>query len=363
MRTRGKGKPGAGSGTGSALPLPFVTEDVTPPAIACWRPDTLGGPDAVTVEVDLSSLAERARELVAEGRGHLDVSAEELPLGLATPAIEELDEAVMNGQGIRIVRGFPVDDLAVAELVFWRVGLAIGTPVSQSVLGDRLGHVIDVTDVDPHARAYRRREELSPHTDPGDVLAFLCIRPAAEGGANRFVSSMTLHEELRRDHPELLARHRRGWRHHRFGEEPPGANPITEHRVPTFSVCDGVLSARYLRQYVEIANAEDPDGCPLDEVDRRALETLDALGRDPRFSLEFTLQPGEAVFANNHTVMHSRDAFTDRHEVGKRLLLRLWIEAHHPRPVRPETFLYPGGAGIPAQPGRQPSFATDVEII
>lgn len=337
--------------------------DVSPPGIACWRADALDGPAAVTVDVDFSSMVEPARALVAAGRGHLDVSADELPLGSAAAAVAELDDEVMHGRGIRIVRGFPVDDLAVAELIFWRVGLAIGTPVSQSVMGDRLGHVIDVTDVDPHARAYRRSEELSPHTDPGDVLSFLCIRPAAEGGANRFVSSMTLYEELRRDHPALLERHERGWRYHRFGEEPEGAGPVTDYLVPTFSVRDGVLSGRYLRQYIEIANAECPDRCPLDPVDREALETLDALGRDPRFALEFTLQRGEAVFANNYTVMHSRDAFTDAAGGERRLLLRLWIEAHRPRPVRPETFLYPGGAGIPPQPGRMPSFATDVEII
>ena len=40
-----------------------------------------------------------------------------------------------------------------------------------------------------------------------------------------------------------------------------------------------------------------------------------------------------------------------------------WLEAHRPRPVRLETFLYPGGAGIQQLAGRRPSYATDVEII
>ena len=336
---------------------------VSPPPISCWRADELGGPEAVTVEIDLGHLAAPAAALVAAGRTHLDLTADDLPLGPAADAIARLDHDVMHGQGIRIVRGFPVDDLAVAELVFWRVGLEIGTPVSQSVMGDRLGHVIDMTDVDPNARAYRRNEELSPHTDPGDVLSFLCIRPAAEGGASHFVSSMTIYEALRRDHPELLARHVRGWRYHRFGEQPDTHEPITEYLVPTFSEVDGVLSNRYLRQYIEIAHDEAPELCPLDEVDRAALETIDALGRDPQLALSFTLRPGEAVFANNYTVMHSRDGFVDPPGAEKRLLLRLWLEAHQPRPVRPETFLYPGGAGIQPVPGRNPSYATDVEII
>jgi len=37
-------------------------------------------------------------------------------------------------------------------------------------MGERLDHIIDVTDKDPHAWAYRNRPELTPHTDPGDIL-------------------------------------------------------------------------------------------------------------------------------------------------------------------------------------------------
>jgi len=334
-----------------------------PEPISCWRSDELGGPGAVTVEIDLSHLVERATDLLTSGCSYLDLGVEDLPLGPAADAVAQLNHDVLHGQGIRIVRGFPVDDLAVAELIFWRVGLELGEPVSQSVMGDRLGHVIDMSDVDPNARAYRRSEELSPHTDPGDVLSFLCIRPASEGGASHFVSSMTIYEMLRSDHPALLERHVRGWRYHRFGEQPDTHEPITEYLVPTYSEVDGVLSNRYLRQYIEIAHAEDPERCPLDDIDRKALETIDALGRDPGMALTFTLQSGEAVFANNYTVMHIRDAFFDPAGAQKRLLLRLWIESHRPRPVRPETFLYPGGAGIQPLSGRQPSYPTDVEII
>lgn len=334
-----------------------------PDPVTCWRSDELGGPAAVTVEIDLSHLVEQAVKLLASGRTVVDLTPDDLPLGPAADALSQLNHDVMYGQGIRIVRGFPVSNLAVAELIFWRVGLEIGEPVSQSVMGDRLGHVIDMTDVDPNARAYRRSEELSPHTDPGDVLSFLCIRPASEGGANHFVSSMTIYETMRRDHPELLERHIRGWRYHRFGEQPDTHGPITEYLVPTYSEIDGVLSNCYLRQYIEIAHDEEPELCPLDAVDHEALETIDALGRDPGMALTFTLQSGEAVFANNYTVMHSRNSFYDPPGAEKRLLLRLWIEAHQPRPVRSETFLYPGGAGIQALPGRQPSYATDVEIV
>jgi hypothetical protein len=83
---------------------------------------------------------------------------------------------------------------------------------------------------------------------------------------------MTIYEMLRSDHPALLERHVRGWRYHRFGEQPDTHEPITEYLVPTYSEVDGVLSNRYLRQYIEIAHAEDPERCPLDDIDRKRLK-------------------------------------------------------------------------------------------
>ena len=86
-----------------------------PEPISCWRSDELGGPGAVTVEIDLSHLVERATDLLTSGCSYLDLGVEDLPLGPAADAVAQLNHDVLHGQGIRIVQGFPVDDLAVAE--------------------------------------------------------------------------------------------------------------------------------------------------------------------------------------------------------------------------------------------------------
>ena len=54
----------------------------------------------------------------------------------------------------------------------------LGRGLSQSVLGDRLGHVKDFSREDPGARAYRNKQELSPHTDSCDLVGLLCLRNA-----------------------------------------------------------------------------------------------------------------------------------------------------------------------------------------
>jgi hypothetical protein len=47
-------------------------------------------------------------------------------------------------------------------MIFWGIGTYLGRGLSQSVLGDRLGHVKDFSREDPLARAYRNKQE-----DPG----------------------------------------------------------------------------------------------------------------------------------------------------------------------------------------------------
>ena len=344
--------------------MSFVDSLPSIPAETRWRSSDLGSAEAVVVEVDLENLASAAAELIESDRDPLSITESDLSLHGAEDGVNELIRVLRDGRGIAIVRGFPVDDVAPAaiELTFWRIGLALGRPVSQSVMGELLGHVIDKTDVDPHARAYRRNEKLTPHTDPADYLAFLCLHPAADGGVNHFVSALELHEVLRTRHPELLERLYRGYRYSRFGEQADDEDPITPHRIPVFSQMNGLVSSRLVRQYIEVAAAEDPD-IVLDETDRQALDLLDDLAADPDLALVFTLARGEAVFANNFTVYHARTGFTDPPGGPKRHLLRLWLEGKPGRHVVAETQIYPGSVGVPPQPGRLPSYATDVEII
>ncbi len=318
----------------------------------------------LVVAIDLTDLERTALELAPSITEPTEVGPDDCPLGAAEPGVAALIDILDNGRGLAFVDGFPVDrlDLGAIQIMYWRLGLALGTPVSQSVMGDVLGHVVDTTDVDPHARAYRRNEELTPHSDPADYLGFLCIRPAARGGASWFASSLEIHERLRQERPDLLDRLYRGYRYSRFGEQSDDEFPITPYRVPVFSERDGAVSCRLVRQYIEIAADEDP-ACALDDQDRAALDLLDRLSTDPELGLRVTLHAGQAVFANNYTVLHAREAFHDPPGRPGRHLLRLWLDADPGRPVVPESRIYPLSAGIPPQPGRLPSYATTVELI
>ena len=141
---------------------------------------------------------------------------------------------VMDGRGLLLLRGFPVGTWSADDIarLYWGLGSHFGEAVSQSVMGDRLGHVVDVAGKDPKERAYRNSTELALHTDACDAVAMLCLQKAARGGVSGFTSGLAVYNVIRNERPELLEPLFRGYRYHRFGEQLPGEAPVTPHRVP-----------------------------------------------------------------------------------------------------------------------------------
>ena len=70
--------------------------------------------------------------------------------GIADDIAAIFDE-IQNGRGFVLIRGFPLDRYSEEEigLIYWGIGTHMGTGVSQSVMGDRLGHVMDHSMNDP----------------------------------------------------------------------------------------------------------------------------------------------------------------------------------------------------------------------
>ena len=185
----------------------------------------------------------------------------------------------------------------------------------------------------------------------------MCLRQGLHGGASWHVSGHTLHNLMLDKNRDLLEVLYRGFFTHRFGEHEPGESPITPYRVPVFSECQGQVSCRYLRRYIELAAHE---GESLTSREREALALLDDLSMDTDVGLFFTLEPGEAVVMNNYVVLHGRTAFEDgAHPGAKRHLVRLWLTVDPPIPTVAEHFVYASearGKGVFPQAGRVPAY-------
>ena len=320
----------------------------------------MSGKGSVVHELDaaaIDALVARAQDCDASKRPIQEVGTKEFELPALTADFKRIHQELMHGRGFVVVRGLPVKNFSTAtlEAMYWGLGLQLGTPVSQSVMGDMIGFVTDVTDHEKNVRPYRARNSLRLHTDFADFSALFCIRTAKTGGESSVVSTLAIHDEMLQRAPDSLELLYRGFHFHRLGEHAAAESAITAHRVPVFSETEGHVSCRYSRAY--IMEAEAASGEPLSEQERQALDLFDEIAYREDMRTSFMLAPGEVLFMNSHTTLHTRSAFEDwKPPAAKRLLLRLWLAAHQPRPLAPEMTIYGTDPnGIPVRGSGEPA--------
>lgn len=302
-----------------------------------WKAADLQDLDRITFALEERHLRALHRALGvarATARPIEALERDDFPLDTIDDDLDAIRDQVRNGRGIVLLRGLPVARYSREDMcrMFWGLGTHFGHAVSQSLMGDRLGHVTDVSGENPGERGYRSRRELDMHTDSDDILMMMCLQNAKHGGQSRFVSALSVYNEMLAAHPQLLAPLLRGFRYHWRGEQAEGEAPITTFRVPVFSRCNDMLSCVYLRAFIDMA--ADDLGEPLSDTEKAALDAFERLAGHADLQLALNLEPGDAYLVNNYTVLHSRSAFEDHDDADRRrYLLRLWLKADDGRPV------------------------------
>ena len=315
-----------------------------------WRPKDFASPDAYTFTLTERHLAAFDAAVAAArtaGRNADEVTRDDFALSAIANDVAAWRDEVLRGRGFIVLRELSPQRYSLDELstIFYGLGTHFGRAVSQSSMGDRIGHVTDVGGKDRRERAYRNSRELTLHTDRCDVVGMLCVRRAMAGGISGYASAHTIHDEILASRPELLEPLFTGFQYHRRGEQLPGEPIVTPHKVPVLSECDGELSVVYIRSYIEMAAKEL--GVPLTERQVEALDYFDEVSRRDDVKLTFTMEPGHAIFFNNSMLLHDRTTFDDHPDPArKRLLLRLWLMLDGLRPMTAEVHAYKGTAGI-----------------
>ena len=324
-----------------------------------WTVRDFAGPEDYTLLLTAAEIAELdgfIADMDRAGKSLNDIGREDLRCPLVGARLAGLYDELRDGRGFAVMAGLPVERWRQedAERVCWAMGAQLGAGMSQSVLGDRLGHVRDTTREYPHARAYRARRELDPHTDRAHIVGLFSLRAARKGGVSHLTSALAVHDRLLAERPDYLDRLYEGFYMHRRGEEAPGEDPVTPHKVPVFSSVDGKVSCRWVRTYAVMG--QEAKGEPMDAFEEAAVEAFLAAAGSDELQLRFTLGPGQILWFNNFTHLHARTAFEDWEEPDRRRhLLRLWLRNEDMRPTVPEIAV----EGIQPQEGRVPSF--DVE--
>ena len=156
-----------------------------------WKVADFKTPADYTIElsaIHLRDIERAMRQIKAAGLGLDDLQREHFDFPSLLPVIDEIRHEIEDGRGFVVLRRLPVEDCSKDEIgmIFWGLGTHLGRGLSQSVLGDRLGHVKDFSREDPLARAYRNKQELSPHTDSCDLVG---ARLSVQCGVGRRVAA------------------------------------------------------------------------------------------------------------------------------------------------------------------------------
>lgn len=283
--------------------------------------------------------------LPQRGIDELDIVARQirrdpLPAALLTPDQFALDacaevmgqvrEKLRAGVGLAVLDRVPVERYTAEEnrALAWLLGSLLGRPVAQKWDGTML---YDVRDTGQALEYGVRRSvtnlELTFHTDaawldlPPELVGLYCINPAREGGVSRFVSLASAHNELRRRHPDLLARLYRPFPWDRQAEHAPDDDKIT--RRPIFQY-DGHAFMVCFNEKL-IASGAGLAGESLDGEGREALEAMRRIVDSPELGVELTIERGHVQYINNRQFAHSRTDFKDASEPHlKRHMVRVW---------------------------------------
>ena len=297
---------------------------------AVWLGDQIvGNPD-----LDRRLSADELAELEAVGAGV--AGEDDCPRLAARAAV--LRDRLENGPGIVRLRGLRADDHDEATLsrMLLSFGRMLGTPVSQSVHGDLLYRVADAgfAKGDPRSRGPNSRNALTFHSDRADVIGFLCVRPAAEGGESIVVSAGAIHNQIARTRPALLVELYEPfcWQRHNIDT----ANQRPWYRMPVFAREGGRFAITLMDVLIRRAHGS-PDLPDLTPTQSAALDAVQELAADPAFQLRFRQEPGELLLLNNYVTLHSRTAFSDPPGSPGRLILRVWVSVPNSRPL-PESW-------------------------
>ena len=324
------------------MPINTSLPDIITGAPAWLGKDMANNPDAwllTLTDADIAELENAAQHYLSLERDIGEITSADFPLGRFANHLRNLKHKLLQGNGIEVIRGLPIEDypLTLAATIFCGIGAHLGSARSQNAAGHILGHVRDtgVSSKNPNTRIYQTAERQSFHTDSADVVGLLCIREAKQGGMSLLVSAISIYNAMRKQRPDLLEKLFDPIATDRRGEIPQGAKPYME--IPVLNWYKGYLTVFYQRQYIDSAQRFD-DAMHLTDAHIEALDMFDALANDPQLHFAMQLQPGDMQFVYNHSQLHDRTAFLDWPEPDKRRhLMRLWLSIENDRPL-PECF-------------------------
>jgi hypothetical protein len=257
----------------------------------------------------------------------VDLTAEQFPLPTLGSRLKRIRHGILHGHGFALLRGWPSADRSLEDsaYVFRGVGAHLGEALSQNGKGHIIGHVanLGLDYSDPTTRGYQTTAELRYHSDAGDIVGLLCVKPARTGGLSKISSATAVWNEMVRRRPDLARELLKPTAYSRWGEVGAGQKPV--YVIPPFHVHEGRLITVYIMGAVTKAQSfENVD--KISDTHKEALMMVNTIADEPGIRLDMDFKPGDMQFLCNHFTLHSRTSYEDWPEVeNRRHLLRIWL--------------------------------------
>lgn len=277
-----------------------------------------------------------------------DLTPALFPLPTLGPFMAGLRDTLHHGRGFMLLRGLPRARYALDDMAWIYAGLGVhlGRLLPQSYHGELLGHVIDVSDIEPQARGYHAGGAQRMHTDTCDVVSLMCVQAAKAGGVSRIASVAAVHNRLLETRPDLLATLYGEYVFRRMELDAQLGNGQLVKNVVIFSRAAGEFTCNISGSYPNRAVQAGDAVMTQRQID--ALDEVQRLAASPEFHLDMSIGEGDIQFLNNRVLLHGRTGYEDWPDIARRRhLMRLWLRV----------------PGWPALPANQSAHAAEDEPL
>jgi hypothetical protein len=318
---------------------PILSEIVPPPR--AWLGRSLE-PEEFLVPFSKECLEELEGVIAAQRSAPVPtflLATDQFRLDACKHLMKKVRHILDHGPGFAILDRLPLDTMSEEEAtdLYWLLANFIEPPVAQEWKGTIIIHVRnDEEDFTQDTRGTVTPTLAPMHTDssmaeaPPNYFGLMCMQKAKSGGLSSAASILAAHNHFNNARPDLLRRlYRPFYRDHKDFQAPDAA---ARNFQPIFA-WNGKLTTRLSFSY--IYRGYERTGRVLDELGAASLKELNAFLTEPTNRIDYMLERGQVQFINNHVVAHSRTAYEDYKEQGRRRhLVRLWLRSGDRRQFR-----------------------------
>ena len=281
-----------------------------------------------------AELDKALQQVNERGLQFAEIQKEDFPLPSLSQILQGVFDELRDGRGFAFISGMPTEyDYGDLEKLYWGLCAHLGTGVTQNCEAGLIHYITDGQLRPQHgARILGKPRPVKLHVDLSDCVGLFCVRQAPDDPPSLIASSMTVYNEILRQHPEYLPRLYEGFPWKRI-ETYPNETPYSNFNVPAYSAADGVVTCRFHPGWIR-GGMEEAGQTLTDEE----TEIFDFIAETSvAHSFAFPLHKGDIALVNNYTVFHGRVGHEPiEDEAQKRVLLRVWLDLPDVRPFADE---------------------------